>query len=342
HTVHGLLSRASRAGRRPTVGVRIMPQRHLPALALACALALLSACDSAEERAEKHFQSAVALVEAGDIDRAMVEFRNVFKLNGRHEEARVAYAGLLRENGRLQEAYGQYLRLVEQHPQNIEGRRALTEMALETGNWEEVERHAAAAAALAPDDPLVRAVTVALAYRKALEAKDAAAQATARTEAVALLKTQPGLIVARRVVIDDLIRQNDWEAALAEIDAGLATAPGALDLYTLRLGLLQEMGDTAAIEAQLNDMVARFPTDENSQRMLVGWHIQQGNLDAAEAHLRGRIDPADEKPDAQIVLIEFLQRYRGVAAAREEIARVIAAGGPRTRPHRPVPPGRAF
>ena len=37
-------------------------------------LFLLAACDTAEERAEKHFQSGIELLEAGDIRRALVEF----------------------------------------------------------------------------------------------------------------------------------------------------------------------------------------------------------------------------------------------------------------------------
>ena len=64
------------------------------ALVTVAALAL-SACDSAEERAEAHFQSALALIEEGDTDRAIVELRNVFQLNGSHKEARETLADLM-------------------------------------------------------------------------------------------------------------------------------------------------------------------------------------------------------------------------------------------------------
>jgi len=53
----------------------------LSALAL-FALLTLAGCDSVEERAEAHFQSGLALIEAGDYDRALVELRNVFQLDG--------------------------------------------------------------------------------------------------------------------------------------------------------------------------------------------------------------------------------------------------------------------
>lgn len=51
-------------------------------------VATLAACENSEERAERYFQSAMTLLEEGDVDRALIEFRNVFDLNGAHREAR--------------------------------------------------------------------------------------------------------------------------------------------------------------------------------------------------------------------------------------------------------------
>lgn len=292
-----------------------------------CLSLSLSGCDSSEVRAEKHFQAALAHIEAGDLDRAIVEFRNVFKLDGRHKEARQTYAALQRDRGYLEEAYSQYLRLVEQYPDDLDGRIALVEMALETGNLDEVERHGAAAAALAPTDPRVQAISATRAYQTAIEAQDPVAQTSARKAAEALVAGDAGLIMARRIVIRDLLRANDWPAALSQTDAGLAANPDARDLYTVRLGLLQQLGDTAGVEAQLKALVARYPDDTNMQQALVRWYVDQGNIDAAEAQLRGQIDPAAETSDAKITLIQFLTELRGADAARAELDQMIAAGG---------------
>jgi cellulose synthase operon protein C len=204
---------------------------------------------------------------------------------------------------------------------------ALVEMALETGNREEVERHGAAAIELATTDPRVQAVSATLGYQKALEARDIAAQTAARKTAEALVVKQPDLILARRIVIRDLLRTSDWAEALAQTDAGLAANPDARDLYTVRLGLLQQLGDTARVEKQLIDLVARYPDDANMHQALVRWYVDQGNLDAAEAHLRSQIDPTSETPDAKILLIRFLNELRGTSAARAELDKMIAAGG---------------
>jgi len=48
-----------------------------------CAVLLLSACEDAKDRADRYFQSGLALLEAGDTERALIEFRNVFEHDGR-------------------------------------------------------------------------------------------------------------------------------------------------------------------------------------------------------------------------------------------------------------------
>ncbi len=104
-----------------------MRNRRFLGVLLGCGLLFLTACETAEERAEKHFQTALEYIEAGDFARATIEFRNVFKLNNYHKEARQTYARMVREQGDLGQAYGQYLRLVEQYPDNLEAKSNLAE-----------------------------------------------------------------------------------------------------------------------------------------------------------------------------------------------------------------------
>ena len=101
---------------------------------LVVSVLLTAACESSEERAEKHFQDGMTLLQTGDVDRALVEFRNVFRLDGTHREARRAFTKAEVDRGNLSAGYGQYLRLVEQYPDDIDARRELTSLALERGD----------------------------------------------------------------------------------------------------------------------------------------------------------------------------------------------------------------
>lgn len=113
-------------------------------------VATLAACQSSEERAEAYYQSALELLEEGDVERALIELRNVFDNNVLHREARRLYADLVLESGNVREAYGQYLRLVEQYPDAVDVRRLLAEIALDMGNFNEVTRHGTSVYEVAP------------------------------------------------------------------------------------------------------------------------------------------------------------------------------------------------
>lgn len=303
-----------------------MVRRLFLLLSLSFGLVFLAACDTAEERAQEHYEKGLSLLEEGDVDRALVEFRNVFKLNGSHRDARMTYAQVEEQRGNFPAAYGQYLRLVEQYPEDLEGRRALARLASDQNNWEEVSRHVAVAETLAPEDPMVQAIRAGLDYRNALRDKDPVAAGLAVKVSETLLQDNPDISAARRVVIDDLLYRQDWPAALDAIDASLEHEPDTRVLYMQRLAVLEKLGRDDAIEDQLKDMVEKFP-EENLHRSLVGWYVGRSRLADAETFLRERIvssaDDAEAKTDAQLELIGFLARYVGRQEALAEVNQVL-------------------
>lgn len=303
---------------------------------------LLAGCESAEERAQGYYERGMALLAEGDVDRALLEFRNVFKLNETHRDARLAYARAQEGRGNLREAYGQYLRLVEQYPEDLEGRRALVQLASNLNNWEEVERHVSAAETLAPEDPVIQSVRAGLDYRNALRNQDTGTAALAVKVSETLLSDNPDLPTARRVVIDDLLRRQEWNNALTVIDTGLAGTPGEPELLRLRLGVLEQLGRNDDIIAQLKEMVADFP-DEGLHRVLVNRYMAEGRLDQAEAYLRERVawEGADGS-EARMELIAFLTQNVGRDAGIAEIDRILRESSDRTALFRSVKAGLEF
>ncbi|WP_159090177.1 tetratricopeptide repeat protein [Ruegeria sp. Alg231-54] len=301
-----------------------MLQKAFRGVALGVALILLVACDSAEERAEKHFQAALEYLENGDFARATIEFRNVFKLNGKHKEARLTYAKMRRDAGNVPEAYGQYLRLVEQYPDNLEGRRALAQMAALSGDWEEAERHVGEAAEQAPEDTVVRAVLASLAYREALEAEDEAAMGQAVEQAEALIVEAPELVIPHFIVVNDWGRQQRWPEALEALAAALAVSPETRRFHDIRLAVLGQLGRDDETEAALEEMVERFPADPGIQSSLISWYMARNDLEATESFLRRRIDPDEDDPQNRMALLQFLAGTSGPDAAIAEIDRMLA------------------
>jgi len=302
---------------------------------------VLAACDTAEERAQAHFEKGMALLQEGDADRALIEFRNVFKLNGTHREARLAYAQTQEGRGQLQDAIGQYLRLVEQYPEDLEGRRALARLMADINNWAEVDRHLEVAEELAPQDPVVQSVRAGLDYRNAILESDTGVADLAVQVSQNLLEENPDLKAARRVVIDDLLRRQDWSDALDAIDEALQSDEER-QLYMLRLSVLEQLGMQGEIIAQLRLMEEKFP-GEGIHLAVVQRFVAAGQVDEAEVYLRERA--ADNKAaDSQtyVELVAFLAEHRGSEAAIAELDQLLLVDTPHKNIFRSLRAGLEF
>ncbi len=303
-----------------------MPNKVLTLLS-AASLLVLAACDSAEERAQGHFESALELLQEGDPARAIIELRNVFQLDGAHRDARMLMAQIQEDRGNLPGAYGQYRAVVERVPDDVEGQRAAARIAGELGDWEAAGRHVEAARALLAEGaeaPELDAIDTVLAYQEALGNQDlAAANAVAET-AAALAAADPSLITAQRVAIDNYIRRQDWPAARTALDAAVTERPGQRQFYMMRLSVIEQMGDQEGLETELRNMIERFPEDTQIQTMLIQWYVSNRRIDDAEAWLREQVGPVGSDPEAQMMLVAFLTRASGRDAALAELDRALA------------------
>lgn len=300
------------------------------ALVIATCLAL-AGCKSDAERADAYFQSGMELLEAGDVDRAIVEFRNAFEFEENHREGRMAMGNLMLEQNNPRAAYGQFLRVAEQFPDDFDARLILAELAFAFGNWEEFIRHGAVVVQMQPDSPQVQAIDFGMKYREAVLDEDNPARQALVAPVEALLAAYPENQILNNILFDSYVRDGSLTKSLERMDVLIALSPDDRQLHTRRLTLLAQMQDFDAVEAQLRDMVARFPGDEEVNGMLFRYYVSLQRLDEAEAFLREISDPADEDPANYLGLIRFVEQVHGEEAARVEIEQAIAVN---PRPNR--------
>ena len=297
-------------------------------IAFAAALSgflVLAACESSEERAEKHFQAALELIEEGDADRAIIELRNVFQLDGTHREARRTFARLQRERGNEDAAFGQYLRLVEQYPDDFEGLQALSEIAVRRMDWDSVRRFAPRALERSPDDLQLRSMSVLVKYLDARQSEDDAAANEAVAEARKLAEALPDDIATRQVLLDQLLREERYSEALEAINILLEQRPDNLVYHETKLRILGSLQDITAMGTHLETMIEQFPDNERIRGFLISYYVNQGQLESAEAFLRKLADeaePTDQKA-AETTLVQFVNQTRGADAAIAELDRMI-------------------
>ena len=302
---------------------------------LVSALSLLSACESAKDKATRHLQAALEMIQKGDAPRALVEFRNVFQFDPSNRDARMAFASLLRNQGNLLEAYAQYQHVTDLNPQDAEALQAAARLAADLGRWTEAGRFADVALTLNPAEPGLLSVKVGVDYATAFNAGDAAGRAKAAAIAQNLLATQPDNLLLYRVVINNLMQNADYPAALHAIGAALVVFPKEKGLYQARVTVLTAQKDDIGVEAELKKLAQLFPDDPNLTATLLSWYVSKNRIDDAEATLRVAAGKGDLTAD--INLINFLRQFRSADAALAEVEKILASLPAQTAPAAATP-----
>lgn len=292
---------------------------------LGVCLLVLSACDSSEERADKHYQNGLELLETGDVARALLEFRNTLALNEGHREARLIYARTARENGNIPEAYSAFLRLAEASPDDNESRLALSEMAIEAQNWKEAERHGTALAEKAPDLEGASIVALALAFRDAMIEEQQPVVRDLTRQAEVLADTTPNNEILSRILIEGYLADRRTDDAIAVTADILSTQPDNPAFYQIMAELLLAKGDVGGLEEHFRAMLERFPEDDETKANLIRLLISEGRGPQAEDFLRQEIARSDSPIDTHVSLIALIRQLRGDEAALVEIETAIDA-----------------
>ncbi len=288
-------------------------------IVFAMSLSLLAACDSAEERAENHYQSGLELLESGDVDRALVELRNVLSLDEFHVEARRLFATTVRDRGDFSSAYSNFLRIAEDNPKDLGARLALSEMAIEAQNWEEAERHSEILIEANADLEGVQVIDLVMKFRAAALDDNALAVEALTQDAIDLRNTYPEDITLVRIIIEGLMREQRDDEALNYVDIAIELAPASPFFYSMKSSMLAQLEDFDRLEAHLRATVQAFPEDARTKGILIQLLTSLDQPERAEDFLRDQIDLAEDGIELQVALVGFLRETRGSDAAMAEI-----------------------
>ena len=303
--------------------------RNLRGAILVATFLALAACDSSEERAEKHFQSGIALLENGDVSRAIIEFRNTLALDDSHREARLTYARAARDIGNIPESYAQYLRLAEEDPNDTNSRLALSQMAILAQNWDEAERHGTALIEAQAENRVegTEIVELALKVRRVILDDNLPELRALIVEAEELAKTYPDDQILGRLLVEGYAKDNRLDDAIVVSSRLLDQNPDDPLFYQIVAELLVANRDLDGLEAHFRRTIKQFPDDENTKGNLIRLLISEGRTENAEAFLREEIAIAEDKPAAHVSLIAMIRQLRGPDAALAEIESALAEYG---------------
>jgi tetratricopeptide (TPR) repeat protein len=284
----------------------------------------LTACDSAEDRARKHFAEAQEYLEEGDAPRALVELRNAVEKDPDFIDARMLFAQVLIDQGRMQDGFNQYLQTAERYPDDKVVAQALARTAYDIKAYDRAEDLVDKARALDPGDLDMRALQVALDFRTASQMRKLDDMEATVAQAQELLAQKADLLPAHHVVVADAIRRDVPGHALDLIDAGLSFFPEDRELNQSRLAVLNRLNMKPEVEEQLIAMIDMYPGDEDLQNLLVQFYLSEGRREDAGDVLLARVDPESESPDARLLYLRFLQQVQSLEVMQAELETIFA------------------
>ena len=297
--------------------------------ALMVVVLALAGCDSAKERVAKHQSQGMALLEQGEPQKAALEFRNALQIDENFVPARFELAKILLAEGNYQGAVANFQKVVELDPAHVQARLQLANIMLLAGQFDEALTQADAAYKAASDNADVLITRATAHYR--LKHTD-----QALADAKHALELRPKDPKAELLLASERLDAGDSDAALKLADQFLADNPKDLPLNVMKVKILAQRKDDAALGAHLEKIVGIFPDNVNLRQLLASWYYRNGRMDEVEHELRAIRELKPDDIESAQNLVRFLVQTKGQDAGRAELVDEISDARERKAPVFPL------
>lgn len=286
------------------------------AVALAAGVSALVGCSSGEERQAQYYAKAKEFYEAGNVEKARVEVKNVLQINPENADARYLMALIEEREGNWQQVFPNLYKAIEINGSHIKARTKLGTLLIAMGGYKEGEEQAKEVIKLAPQDAngYLMYAGMYMKQNKPAEALQSVQEALKRDpkseDAIGLLATVQAM--------------TDLDKALATLDQAIKDSPKSAVLRLVKIRVLETHGKFAEVVPLYSDLVKEDPESLFYVRRLVDTLAGLKRTDEAEKALRSYVDAHKDREELQLWLIEFLASTRNVDIAEQELKGFIA------------------
>lgn len=271
-------------------------------LALVMLLASLAACGGAEDRKAAYMEKGQALYDAGDYDKARLEFKNVLQIDPKDIPSRFMLAQTLEKSQDWRGAAGHYLGVIEADPTHREALSRMGQIYLLGRNTEEAKKLAEKLLALNAKDP--DGLTL-MGGIKALDKDVDGALADVKTA----LESQPGHVNASALAASIYLQTNKPDEAVATLKAALDKDPKNSTVQALLARVYTQIGKKDEAEKLFRSIVEAEPAVLGHRLRLAQFLAEQEKMADAEAVLvKAAADITADTKDAntaKLSLVEF-------------------------------------
>jgi tetratricopeptide (TPR) repeat protein len=282
------------------------------------ACSALVACGGAQSRKTRHMSRGQEYMQAGNFDKARVEFRNALQIEPNDAQARFLHGQSLERLGNLREAAGMYQAAIDVNTDHAAARANLARMFVFAGAPERALEFVEPGLVKYPDDPDL--LTSRAAARMQLKDLPAATEDARRA-----LVLDPANENAAALLASIYRQEGRAGDAISLIRGALERSPKSTDLRQVLATLYSGSGDAAHAEEQLRAIVALKPEELQNRYQLAIFLMREKRVDDAERVMSEAVTAVPDDAAPKLALVEFLAAQRSRDAAEKRLRQFIAA-----------------
>jgi len=277
----------------------------------------LIACGGAEERKSVYLEKAKASMEAGDLDKARIELKNVLQIDPKDAEAYYQLGKVFEQQKNYRKAYGHYLKAEELNPELLKNQARLGRFYL-----------------LLMNDSVKAQEKIDLILSKEPENSDGLLLKAAlmlknnnTDEAINIIKSitvrDVGHIESVLTLASLYIKDKKATDAIDLLDTALKNNKNNEQLNKLLALALVANKNYERAEVIYKDFLERNPDNSSSYNNLASFYNQTDDKAKAEDILRASVDNNPGDKDRILTLIKYIRATKGIDEAIKELESFI-------------------
>jgi len=274
---------------------------------------ILISCGGAEERKSIYMEKAKASIEAGDLDKARIELKNVLQIDPKDGEVYYRLGTVYEQQKNYRKAYRYYLKAEELSPELLANHAKLGRFYLLLMN--DVEKTQEKVDLILSKDEKNSEGLLLKAALLVKEDKTSDAKVIARN----ILKREPGNVDAVKFLTTFLLKENDVSEAENVLSNALDVKKDNEQLNVLMAAVHIRNKDYERAEAIYYGFLDKYPENRSVYEKLASLHHLAGDEVKAEKVLRDSIQKQPDDPKRYLVLVGYVNEIKGEDEAIKEM-----------------------
>lgn len=287
----------------------------LRALVLVSSLAVLSGCQSPEEKVQAFVDKAVAQAAAGDYAAAHIEFSNALQINPNHIGGLFGVTEVFEHEQKWKQVHQYLKRVLELDPDHVPALHKVARLEVAGNQLDTALARSQRLKRLDPNSAELHALDALIELR---EQRPVLADAAAR-RAIAIDPTNEDAVL---VIATLTLQAGKVDEALSIAERLQSHDSSAIDMF--RVTAVEKTDDIERIAAVYRDVIAKHPDESLLSLRLAGFYADAGRIDDGRAVMLQALAQSPDNRELENQFLAYIQHMSGNQAMLDEVNQLIA------------------